>query len=225
MRKIALIALTSLPIFAGFFPQTTHTSITQANQSTVSLAQPFPVAGMSGVVVHNYGNEIEAITSRIIQKGTQATLVADDIIKHDSLPSINTEVSAGDKVIGGYLYNNILLLAPDAKSYADITASTDKNWIHPDLYALFLENIGENVPTKSNLKRFAKAYQVGLVYIVSQNSAKLLDPISGQIISQKSANGTVSEPKSPFYMRFTEIDGGLFTSDNTKSYYQIMERF
>jgi len=225
MRKIALLALTALPLFAGFFPQTIETSISSVNGKSITLSTPL-VNGMSGVVIHNYGNEIEAITSRLIQKSNDdIKLIAGDIIKHDKLPTISTEVSAGDKVIGGYLYNNVLLLAPDAKTYADITASSHKNWIHPDLYALFLEGYGDNVPTKENLKSFAKEYQVGLIYVITNGTAKLFDPISGEVVAQKSISGLPQEGKSPFYMRFTEIDSGLFTSDNTQSYYKIMERF
>lgn len=223
MRKIALIALATLPLFSGFFPQTVHSSITHIDKKSISLSTPFPVSGMSGVVVHNYGNQVEAITSRVIQNDSADTrLVHDDIVSHDKLPTIKTTVVLGDKVIGGYLYNNVLLLAPDAKSYATITSNTSKNWIHPDLYALFLTKHGDNIPTKANLKVFAKTYQVGLIYIVTQNAAKLLDPISGKIISQKSMNNLPEKGQAPFFMRFDEIDSGLFSKDNTKSYYEII---
>ena len=224
MHKIALIVLSALPLFAGFFPQTVERTITAVNGKSISLSQPLPHNGMSGVVVHNYGNEIEAITSRVIQSKNRGThLISDEIIKHDKLPTINTEVSVGDTMIGGYLYNNVLLLAPDAKTYAQITTATNKNWIHPDLYALFLEGYGDNVPTKANLKSFAKEYQVGLIYIVANGTAKLLDPISGRIVSQKQISGLPNKGKAPFYMRFSEIDSGIFSSDNTKSYYKLME--
>jgi hypothetical protein len=223
MRKIALIALATLPLFSGFFPQTVHSSITQIDKKSISLSTPFPVNGMSGVVIHDYGNQVEAVTSRVIQNTTEDTrIVHDDIVSHEKLPTINTTVVVGDKVMGGYLYNNVLLLAPDAKTYIDITTSTHKNWIHPDLYALFLTTHGDNVPTKENLKIFAETYQLGLIYIVTQNSAKLLDPISGHIIKQKSMTNLPEKGKAPFFMRFDEIDSGLFSKDNTKSYYEIM---
>ena len=226
MHKIVLSILTALPLFAGFFPQSVHTTVTQVNHNSVTLSSPFPANGMSGIVVHNYGNEIEAAISRVIQdKSGNAHLIKDAMIKHEKLPTISTKVKIGDEVIGGYLYNNVLLLAPDAKTYAEITASTNKNWIHPDLYALFLTEYGDNVPTKQNLKSFAKKYQVGLIYIVSQGKAKLLDPISGKIVSQRSIANLPQKGKAPFFMRFDEIDSGLFSRDNTKSYYQIMDRF
>jgi len=223
MRKIAIFLLFSLPLLAGFFPQTVHTSISKVTKDSVVLKKAFPVNGMSGVVVHRYSDELQAITNRLIQaSSTHIKLIEGDIIEHDALPTINTAVKAGDKVIGGYLYSNVLLLAPDAKTYAKVTSKYQKNWIHPDLFALFLANEGDTVPTKENLAKFAKAYQVGLIAIISQNKVKLLDPISGHTIRQKTMGGLPTKGQAPFYMRFDKIDAGWFSKNTTNNYYTIM---
>ena len=225
MHKIALIALLSLPLVAGFFPQTVHTSVKSVKENTITLNKKFPANGMSGVVIHNYGNDLTAITSRIAQTSSDgsASLVTTDILHHDELPTIKTAVSPKDKVIGGYLYNNVLLLAPDADTYAKITSSHKKKWIHPDLFALYLSVQGEEQPTKENLAHFAKKYQVGLIYIVRKDSAVLLDPVSGKIISQKSMKNLPAEGTFPFYMRFKQLDSGWFGSDVKGNYYNTME--
>lgn len=225
MRKIALISLLSLPLFAGFFPQTVHTSIKSVKEKTITLDSRFPVNGMSGVVIHNYGNDLTAITSRIVQTSTDgsASLLNADILHHDELPTIKTAVAPGDKVIGGYMYNNVLLLAPDANTYAKITSLHDKKWIHPDLFALYLSAEGEEGPTKENLAQFAKDHQVGLIYIVRKNSAVLLDPVSGKIIAERAMTDLPKEGNFPFYMRFEPIDTGWFGSDAKGNYYQTME--
>lgn len=223
MRQIALIALLSLPLLSDFFPQTIHTSISQVTGKSVSLNTTFPVVGMSGVVIHDYGNELEAITSRLVQNSaSSASLINTDIIHHDELPTIKTTVKPGNKVIGGYLYNNVLLLAPDAQTYAKITSSHIKNWVHPDLYALYLAKVGDAAPSKENLTSFAKAYQVGLIYIVDKSGARLLDPISGKIVGQKTLGGLPAEGKVPFFMRFDEIDSGWFGGSAKENYYQLM---
>lgn len=225
MRKIALTALLSLPLVAGFFPQTVHTSIKSVKEDTITLNKKFPANGMSGIVIHNYGNDLTAITSRITQTSSDGTasLVTADILQHDELPTIKTAVSPKDKVIGGYLYNNVLLLAPDADTYAKITSQHDKTWIHPDLFALYLSVQGEEGPTKENLSDFAKEYQVGLIYIVRKNSAILLDPISGKIVSQKSMTDLPAEGMFPFYMRLRQLDAGWFDSEANQNYYHTME--
>ncbi len=225
MRKIALMLLTSLPLFSGFFPSTTQTSISSTGENSVSLKSALPVTGMSAVVIHNYGNSLETIISYLTQTSSNgsAKLLTRDMLQHDELPTINTPVSKGDKVIGGYLYHNVLLLAPDANTYAKITASHNKKWIHPDLYALFLSIEGDTYPSKENLAQFAKEYHVGLIYIVKNGSAVLLDPISGQFVGKKTMSGLPAQGEYPFHMRFEEIQTGWFSKNGTGNYYQTME--
>ncbi len=225
MRKIAFMALAALPLFAGFFPPTVHTSVSSVEKSTLSLKSALPVNGMSAIVVHNYGKSLEAITSYITQTASNgnANIISKEIIDHDKLPTIKTAVSAGDKVIGGYLYDTVLLLAPDADTYAKITSSHKKLWIHPDHFALFLSREGDAYPTKKNLALFAKEYQVGLIYIVRNGSGVLLDPISGQIVGQKAISNLPAKGQFPFFMRFEKIKTGWFSKSATGNYYQAME--
>jgi hypothetical protein len=228
MRKIALITLLTLPLalplMADFFPQTVHTTIASVSNDTATLKASFPANGMSGIVEHNYGNEHKAITHMLVQNSAKnVSIIKQDILHHDSLPSIKTALKAGDKVIGGYLYKNVLLLAPDAATYAKITSSHEKSWIHPDLYAVFLSQVGDAKPTKQNLAAFAKSHQVGLVYIVTNGTAKLLDPISGNIIAMKTLSELPAQGQAPFFMRLEEINAGFFTSENKATYYQLMD--
>jgi len=224
MLKIALIALTALPLFAGFFPSTVTTSVASVSGKNITLRSSFPVNGMSGVVIHNYGQGLEAITNRITQTSAgHATLGDNDIIEHDNLPTINTPVARGDKVIGGYLYSNVLVLAPDADSYAKATSSASRTWIHPDLYALYLSQEGEGTPTRQNLASFAKKYQVGLIYIIKKGAVVLLDPISGKYVGKKGISGLPAKAQFPFFMRFDKIDSGWFSKSATGTYYNLME--
>lgn len=225
MRKIALIALISLPLFAGFFPSTVHTSIQSVDGENIHLKKAFKVNGMSGVVIHSYGNGVDAIISRLTQTAADGStvLLSADVIHHDELPTINTSVRAGDKVIGGYLYNNVLLLAPDAETYAKITKKYSKKWIHPDLFALYLSVEGEEKPTKENLAIFARKYQIGLIGIVRKESIVLMDAISGQIVSKKSMSNLPAQGQFPFYMHFEKLESGWFGSAATGDYYNMVE--
>jgi len=227
MRKIVWITLMTLPLVAGFFPPTVHTSVSGVTGDDIQLSKPFPRTGMSGIVVHNYGNTLEAITGYITQTSHdgKAKLVTKEIIHHEELPTIRTEIGKGDKVIGGYLYDNVLLLAPDAHTYDMITSHTNKRWIHPDLFAVFLSKEGESAPTRENLAKFAKAYQIGLIYIVQRNNAILLDPISGKTVSKKPFSGTPEKGQFPFFMRFSTFRTGLFSESGQGNYYKNMEKF
>jgi hypothetical protein len=214
-----------VPLFAGFFPETTHSSIESLNEPKLTLSTPFEKRGMSGVVIHHYGNGVEAITHRIVQTSPsgEAKIVPQAVIQHPALPTIKTSISTEDSVIGGYLYENVLLLAPNAQTYAHITQKYAKNWIHPDLYASFLAQAKEATPTKENLLAFAQAYQVGLVYIVGEKEVKLLDPYSGEIVNKAKKSIETNTTQTPFYMHFKKIDTGWFSGAEKRSYYQLME--
>lgn len=227
MRKFALVTLFSLPLFAGFFPSTLHTTVDKADQQNLKLKKAFPVNGMSGVVIHRYGKGAQAITTYLVQtsKNGSAKMVSHSVIDHEQLPTIKTPVTRGDKVIGGYMYQNVLVLAPDAETYTRITKEYRKNWIHPDLYALFLSKEGEERPSRANLAEFAKAYQVGLVLIIRNGTAVLLDPVSQQIISRKTLANLPKKGQFPFFSRLDKIESGWFDrEEGKKDYYRMMEQ-
>ncbi|MDQ1326559.1 MAG: hypothetical protein QG564_1684 [Campylobacterota bacterium] len=223
MRKIALLLLTALPLFADFFPSTVQGAVSSVGEKGITLTQPFPINGMSGVVIHTYSDNLQTITHRVTQTSSDgnAVLIESPLMHHNSLPSIKTAVHTNDKVIGGYLYGNVLLLAPDAQTYSKMTSQYSKTWIHPDLYALFLSQEGEDVPTKENLAKFAEMYQVGLVCIMHKERAVLLDPFSGKIVGQKALSGMPAQGQYPFFMHFDEIKSGWFSSKEG-NYYQTM---
>jgi len=227
MRRFALITLFSIPLFADFFPSAVHTTVKSVDQQHLTLQHAFPLNGMSGAVIHPYGQNAQAITSYLVQTGKEgsADTIHHNAIDHKELPTIKTPIKKGDKVIGGYMYQNVLLLAPDAETYAKITKQYHKNWIHPDLYALFLSTEGENSPSRKNLSKFAKAYQVGLVFIVRNGTAVLLDPVSQKIINQKKLENLPQKGKFPFFSRLEKIESGWFDTDNgEKDYYKTMEQ-
>lgn len=225
MRQIFLMLLLTVALFSGFFPATVQTSISAVENNNITLQNALPVNGMSAVIVRNYGKQLEAITARLVQTSSSgsAKFIDTDVIHHDELPTIKTPVASGDKIIGGYLYDNVLLLAPDADTYARIIKSYEKRWIHPDLYAIFLAEEGDSIPSKENLAAFAKTHQVGLIYIVRKSSTILLDPISGKIVGEKTSNNLPRQAQYPFYMRFDEIDAGWFSRSDKGDYYKTME--
>lgn len=224
MHKLLLLTLFSLPLFAGFFPSTVQTTVQSVNGKKIKLSQAFPQNGMSGVVVHTYRNALSAITSRLSQTSSNGSAKLSDagVIHHDELPTIKTAVQKGDKVIGGYMYQNVLVLAPDADTYAKVTQSYNKKWVHPDLFALYLSVNGEGRATKETLLHFAKKYQIGLIYIVRKNTEVLLDPISGKIISQKARSTAPTKGHFPFYMRLGALESGWFGKSETGNYYQAV---
>ncbi len=226
MRFFIMVVGLSIALMADFFPRTINTTVSGVNGDTVTLKSKLPI-GMSGIVVHGYGGELKSITAIIEQTsgGNEAKIIGRDLVSHDNLPAPKTKIQAGDKVIGGYLYDNVLVLAPNADVYNEVTSSYDKNWIHPDEFALFLSTIKEPTPTKENLKKFAKEYQAGLILIVKKDSIALYDPLSEKIVSKKAFSPKTTYTQAPFYMRLNKIKTGLFGSEYEGDYYELMGNF
>lgn len=225
MRKFILMAIISLPLFADLFPASTESTVTSTQNNTLQLSTPFQTNGMSGIVIHKYDEGLEAATTYIVQTSSDGNAKIQDkpFMEKSSLPNIATKVAPGDKVIGGYLYDNVMLLAPDETTYQNITTKYNKKWIHPDLYAAFMSKDREKDVTKENLASFAKAYQVGLIAIVKKGTLALYDPVSEQIIAQETIE-TPNEGQIPFFTRFKKIKTGWFSMASDDNYYNNMEQ-
>ncbi len=221
MKKLILISIFLSILNGGFFPATITTTVTSVNGSSATIAKAFPRDGMSGVVIHSYKKGLSAIRSIAIQtSANNIKLIKGDLLDHDGLPLPKGLASVGDRVIGGYLYKNVLVIAPNAQTYSKVTKSAKKHWIHPDLYAAFLAREGDSSVTKANLKKFAKEAQVGLIYIVKRDSAILFDPISQRVVAKKAFSPVGKETKYPFYTRFSSIKSGWFGRTAKGDYYK-----
>ncbi len=227
MKKILLIAMSFLSVLmATELPTTITTSVKSVNltNNSATTAHAIPT-GMSGMVIHNYGSGLLAITRMLIAKGgNQATIKPYSVVPHDNLPTIKNEIEAGDRVVFGNFYDNILVIAPNEQRYAQVTSMMNKNWIHPDLYAMYLIVHEQNKITLDNLKAFANENQVGLVFLVDRHEIAVVDPMSGADLVHLPLSGATQEKaQSPFYARFGQVSSGfLGISGSTKfpEYYQ-----
>ncbi len=217
MKKIILLILiTTYAIIANSFPQRIETTITSVNGDTIKLAQHIS-AGVSGVVVHDYGNGLSAIThSLITTKNGDAKLLPYRAIIHDNIPSVKTEAKVNDRVILGNYYNNILLIAPNEQTYSSITKRFNKNWIHPDSYAIEFMKEEISKITLDSLYKFAIKNQVGLVLLVTKNSILFLDPISKKLIKNQPFTITNKKAMRPFFSRFPQMDISDFGFSSVK---------
>jgi len=225
MKTILVLLFTSYMLLADALPQRIETSIKSVNHQQVQLNNSVP-RGMSGIVVHNYGNGLIAITHAVISQGdNRAKIIPYSATLHQNIPSVQTDVQANDKVILGNFYNNVLLIAPDAKSYTNITKRFKKIWIHPDAYALDFMKEGLSAISKNSLQKFAQANQVGLVLIATQNKLLILDPISKKFLGQMPLKLQNNKALKPFFSRFEQMDVSLFGFSKVilKEYFQAVK--
>jgi len=219
MKKILFTLLaSSYLLLANALPNAMTTTISNVTSNgEVELSSSIP-AGMSGIIIHNYGNKLVAIThSTTSLGGTKASTAPYQAILHENIPNIKTEVKKGDKVIFGNFYQNALVIAPNQEVYRTITKNFKRSWVHPDLYALAFMKDGETKLSLDHLHDFAQHNQVGLVLISTQNALLILDPISKQFLGSIPMQPNSSEAMAPFYARFKQMDISTFGFSN-KSY-------
>jgi len=226
MNKLLLILLSTYLLFADALPQTIKTTISNvAKDGQVQLATSVP-KGMSGIIVHNYSNGLSAITHSLISQGNSlAKAVAYTATKHPNIPSVKTAVQVNDTVILGNFYNNALVLAPNGRTYEQITKQFQKTWVHPDAYAI--DFMGESTPAISleSLKKFALINQVGLVLIADADGLLILDPISKTFLGKTALRPSGEKTLNPFFTRFQQKDTATFSFKNInyKNYYQAIK--
>ena len=212
MQKFLFILLAlSYTLFANTLPSSISTTISSVtSNSQIQLSNTVP-KGMSGIVIHNYGNGLLAIThATVSQGGGRATLLPYKTIPHKNIPNIQTEAKSGDKVVFGNFYNNALVIAPNRDVYRKITTTYKKTWIHPDAYALDFMKEDEIRLRLESLKKFAQLNQVGLVLIVTQTQLLILDPISKQFLGAIPMQVNQANAIAPFYARFRQMDTSVF---------------
>jgi hypothetical protein len=216
MKKIVFFILfTSLSLMADGLPNGIKTTVQDVSNGTIELSTNVP-AGMSGIVIHNYGNRLQAITYDTISLGgNKASIKPHNAITHGNIPSIQTPIHKGDTIIFGHFYKNALLIAPNHPTYQQLTKKFNRVWTHPDVFALeFIEN-SENSLTMEVLNNFAEKYQVGLVLVVTQNELLIIDPLSQNLLGQMAYTPNTTQIETPFYARFEPLSSSLFSSNKT----------
>jgi hypothetical protein len=210
MKKILLILLTTYALFADALPSSITTTVKSIANGNIQLSSNVP-AGRSGIIIHNYGNGLLAITHTAISQGNaQATIYPNEAIVHEKIPSIKTDVVAGDKVIFGNFYNNALVIAPNQVAYEQITHKFNRTWIHPDAFALDFMKEGKTTLTMDSLYHFAHKHQVGLVLVVTSDKLLVIDPLSKKVIGSTALRTNPNTAMSPFYARFKPMNVSLF---------------
>ena len=223
MKKLLFILLINHTLFANSLPSSISTTITAVSKNSVQVNVTIP-KGTSGIVIHNYGNKLSAITHMLISTGDkQATIHPYIGLGHEKLPNIKSDVVKGDKVIFGNFYDNILLIAPNEEVYRKTKQSIKRSFIHPDIYAMDLITHDETQISLNNLKLFAQRNQVGLVLIAIKDYIMVLDPMSSEYLHKFPLSTTATNTISPFYARFEQISNSLFGVESNQKFLEYYQ--
>ena len=203
MKKTILIFVTLLStLIANFIPPKTYTSVSAVSGNTITMANSFAKNGMSGLVLRQI-NGVDYALAYVKQTAKNRAVVIDtDPLGGKNLANIKPQIKVGDRVIGGFLYDKVMVLAPNRDTFVNIQNRFGIKSINPDLFMSFLANKGSNNPNKSDYKEFAKLTHVGLFVIFKNGFITLYDPISDSEISKVMMDISTYNAVKPFYNTF-----------------------
>lgn len=214
MKKIVFFILfSSLSLWADGLPNSIQTSVQKVSNGNIELSSNVP-AGMSGIVIHNYGNGLQAITHDCVSVGAnQAKASAHNAISHKNIPSIQTTIKEGDTIVFGRFYQNALIIAPNQITYQQVAQKFNRTWTHPDIFAIEFMDSSETTLTMDVLNEFAEKHQIGLVLVVTNNQLLIIDPLSKTLLGKGAFNANTAEVVTPFYARFEPVNTSMFSLD------------
>ena len=205
MRAIISILVFSIcTIYANYIPSKSYTTISAVDGNRVTLQTPIGVNGQSALVVRTLANK-DFATAYIMQtSNNKAVLIDKDPLDGGHLANIKPILKVGDRVLGGFLYDKVLILAPNYKSFKLIESKFGINSIDPDTFAAFLKANNQNYPSSSSYKKFAKMVGVGLFLVTKGNTIEIYDPISQKTLAKSSFNRVGTKNIKPFYNTFSD---------------------
>ncbi len=195
-RLLTIFLIVTNIIFALNIPQTTYTTITQVSGDRVFLQSPMGINGQSGVIVRNVGGR-DYILAYIKQISSNSAVIIDkDPIDGNPLANIKPIAKVGDRVIGGFLYSKVMILAPNRDDFNTLQNSLGINSINPDYFLAYLKG---SSPSSSDYKKFAKLMGIGLFLIAKNGIVTLYDPISGEVIAKDKYISSSKDRVNPFF--------------------------
>ena len=202
MRALLYFLAFSFFAIAGFIPSKTYTQVVAVNGDRITMAEPFALNGMSGLVVRNLSTGRYALVyvKQIAPK--EAVVIDTNPLNAKGLAKIKPVVKVGDRVIGGFLYDKVMVLAPNRSSYINIQNRFGIRSINPDLFMAFLAVRGSSTPSSSDFKEFAKLNGIGLFVIFKNGFVALYDPISEETIGKMMMDISAYNEVKPFYNTF-----------------------
>ena len=184
MKKIIFsLMLTFTGVFAVNLSKT-YATVTAINGESVTLSDPMPYPHMSSIVLRNTPNGNFALLYLKID-GTNGQIIDKDPLGGNPLATLKTIPKVGDRVIGGFLYDKVLIIAANKEQEEKVKNRYPITTVDSQLFKSFLASSGKSVNAQS-YKAFAKLVGIGLIFIVEGSSVKIYDPISEAVIATES---------------------------------------
>ena len=203
MRFATIFILTILTINANLIPQKSYGSVEEVTSSNIKVSNLIAKDGMSAAVVRSFPNGKELIVSYIMKKGSRVVVIDKDPLDGRGLARPKALVKVGDKVISGFLYDKVMILANNKENFYNIQSQFGIDSLNPDNFMAFLAAKGKSSYNYSDLREFGKLVGIGVFVVQKGNRLEVVDAISKKVINSANFNSSNKAKIKPFYNSFS----------------------
>lgn len=234
IKACLLVSLLGSVVFASPFGNKLIVPITELDKDSKHYAYvpAFDLkVGESGEILRWFTKENSAIVARaaVVEIKDGLAKVAFEPLEgfeQGAFPAPVLFPKKGDEVIFRSFNDRAFLVAPSQEIYEKIKAAyPDVTWLHPDLLAAYLMDVGHSSPVRGDFRKVCTQYAAGIVYLVNLNEGQALDcqtftPIKKDYITGRAP---IEERMLPFFSRIGNNNQEWFmyliNSVETRDYY------
>ncbi len=209
---LLLLFVLNAQLFASPFGNKLIVSIVQLDEDSEHYAYvpAFDLkVGESGEILRWFTKENSAIVARaavISVENNLAKIAFEPFVglEQKAFPVPTLYPQKGDEVIFRSFNDRAFLIAPTQDIYEKIKdAYPDVTWLHPDLLAAYLMDVGHNSPVRGDFRKVCTQYAAGIVYVVNLNEGQALDCQTFSLIKKDYITGRapIEERMLPFFSR------------------------
>lgn len=168
----------------------------------------------SGVVIQNFENSKSIIArATVIEKKeglAKLELSVFSALEQSALPLPNSTPKIGDEVILNFLYDRALLIAPNEKSYKEITSNLNEFYFtHIDIFGAELIKNNSAAPKISDFRKFCSNNATGIVIFALKDRLVFADCQDFKILKTQNLEQS-DETQRPFYSNIQAYRDGIF---------------
>lgn len=187
--------------------------------------------GESGEIIRWFDREHSGIVAKaaVIEiQDNRAKIAFEPFVglEQSAFPTPALTPQKNDEVIFRSFNDRAFLIAPTQDIYEKIKAAYPEiTWLHPDLFAAYLMDVGHTAPVRGDFRKICTQYAAGIIYMVNLNEGQALDCQTFRMIKKDYITGRapLEERMLPFFSRIgrgnQEWFSYLFNDIKTQDYY------
>ncbi|TQR61088.1 plasminogen-binding N-terminal domain-containing protein [Campylobacter troglodytis] len=231
LKKLIFFALLCVSL-QGFEFKSLHFKIEDIKGKFIYIQDDERIKiGTSAAVLQSFKNTSSIISSATVIQREDGLIKLElspfTILEQKALPLLDSKVQKGDEVIVNFLYDRILLIAPNEENYNSIREKFNQLYfVHPDLLGAYMIREFKLSPKQKDFKLFCASNAVGVLAFVLEDKISFLDCASFTVLFEEPFNSLNLEAQKPFYSNVEGYKKNFFNffEWGVKDYYEYYKK-